>query len=133
VSITGLEVKSLFYYPLFMYHAIPSFRQAQISNGNIFAETRQVRGIDHTLTVWESRKDMLEYMRKGAHAEAMRTTRKVAKYAKIYGYESKTIPTWEDALKLWEENGRVVAGEPTEADKARIQRSRDLRKQLVVS
>ena len=99
-----------------MMYAVPSFHQAQSSPGNIWTSAKDVGTIHHTLTVWENRQAMLEYLRQGEHLKAMKISRTVGKYGKVYGYESDSIPTWEEALKLWQEKGRVVQGEPKEGD-----------------
>lgn len=120
VSITGLELKSVFRYPQFMMYAVPSFAQAQASPGNVWTDARGVNGIQHTLTVWESRRDMLNYLRQGAHLDAMKASKSVGQYGKVYGYNSAEIPTWSDALELWHTKGRVVLGQPKKEDLIRI-------------
>ncbi|KAL7564071.1 hypothetical protein ACA910_006973 [Epithemia clementina (nom. ined.)] len=116
VSVTGLELKSWLRYPQFMMYAAPSFMQAQASAGNIYAGVKNVGNIHHTLTVWKSRNDMLAYLRQGEHLKAMKISREVGKYGKVYGYESDSIPSWDEALKLWKEKGRVMLGKPKEGD-----------------
>jgi hypothetical protein len=118
ISITGLELKSIFRKPQFLMHAIPSFAQAQASPGNVSTDARTVDGIEHTLTVWESRKDMLAYLRQGAHLKAMQAKKSMGKYGKVHGYESDQIPSWPQALEIWKDQGRVVLGEPKAEDLA---------------
>ena len=107
VSVTGLKVKSIWHHPQFWLHAVPSAIQAQSAPGIVEARTTARNGIQHTLTVWEDRKHMLRYLREGAHLKAMKVTAQVSDPAgtKVYGYESDTIPTWEEALALWEVHG----------------------------
>jgi hypothetical protein len=116
VSITGLEVASVWLFPRFMTLTIPALSQARVAPGNVHAETNRIDGIMHTMTAWESREDMLRYVRSGAHLEAMKNLKKVASYAKTYTYESDTIPTWPEARRLWEERGRLYIGEPKPYD-----------------
>ena len=122
ISITGLEVASYWTFPRFMTLTMPAIQQARDAPGNVRADTNRINGIMHTLTVWNCRDDMLKYVRSGAHLEAMKNTKKVASYAKTYSYESDTIPTWAEARKLWEENGRIYMGEPKEFDLKMIER-----------
>jgi hypothetical protein len=122
ISITGLEVASYWTFPKFMTLTMPAIQQARVAPGNVRADTNRIDGIMHTLTAWNSREDMLKYVRSGAHLEAMKNTKKVASYAKSYSYESDTIPTWPEARKLWEENGRIYMGEPKEHDLKRMER-----------
>lgn len=107
VSVTGLQVKSVWHLPLFFRYAIKSITQAQAAAGNIDTRTGYRNGVRHTLTIWEDKISMLRFMRAGAHAEAMKATNElsVPESTKVYGYESDTIPTWDEALALWEVHG----------------------------
>ena len=107
VSITGLQVKNVGYFPQFLRHAIPCKIQADDAEGNIRALTTSRNGIQHTLTVWKDRKSMTKYMVSGAHAQAMKVADAISLPGgtKVYGYESDTIPTWDEALALWAEHG----------------------------
>jgi hypothetical protein len=115
VSVTGLKVKSLWYYPSFYKHAIPCVVQAKSSPGNVFTDTRMRNGIQHTLTVWKDKASMLLFLRSGGHAQAMKVTKQISDLSetKVYGYESDTMPTWEEALALWEEHGTYHGKKPT--------------------
>lgn len=87
-------------------HAIPSFRQAQTAKGNLYCSVKRIQGQQCTLTAWESRDIMLEFMRSGAHLKAMKQFHKIAT-GKTYGYESTAIPDWKQAFSLLQEKGRV--------------------------
>jgi hypothetical protein len=50
---------------------------------------------------------MVTYIRTGAHAKAMKNFNKFAT-GKIVGIEVSAAPTWEEALKVWAEQGRAV-------------------------
>ena len=49
---------------------------------------------------------MLIFMRSGAHLKAMQAFHQIAT-GPTYGYESDTIPSWEEAYKLLTEKGRM--------------------------
>jgi hypothetical protein len=49
---------------------------------------------------------MLNYLRSGAHLKAMKAFTKIAT-GPTYGYESDTIPTWEEAYGLLTEKGKM--------------------------
>ena len=72
--------------------------QAENASGNCHAATGN-RGLRHfvTLTAWESREDMLLFMRNGAHAQAMRKNDQYAKSVLTCSFESESVPTWEEA------------------------------------
>ncbi len=85
--------------------AIPTFRQAQVANGNLYRAVKKVNGYQCTITAWESREVMLVFMRSGAHLKAMKAFHKIAT-GKTYGYEGDTIPTFDEAFKILQEKGK---------------------------
>ena len=105
VSITGLKAKNFFMTFLFWRNAIPSKFQAENSNGLVFLDVKRVKKYHCTLSVWKDRESMIAYRGSGAHAGAMNVFRKIAT-GKVYGYQARSIPTWEEALRLWAENAR---------------------------
>ena len=105
ISITGLKPKGILSYIKFWMLAIPTFRQAQTAAGNKHHSVKNVQGYQCTLTAWENKDAMLAFMRSGPHLKAMKSFHKIAT-GRTYGYESETIPSWEEAYKLLEEKGR---------------------------
>jgi len=107
VSITGLKVKNIFKSFHFWRHAIPSKNQAERSEGLIFLDLKQTNDYHHTLSVWKNREAMVAYRDSKSHLGAMKVFRKIAT-GKVFSYDSDFIPTWEQALELWDKNGRDV-------------------------
>ena len=106
ISITGMRLKSIWHFPRFVSYSKPSMTQAKAAAGNISADGNYVDGVLHTLSVWEDRKSMTRFMASGAHAKAMKVISDIAlDGAVVYGYESDEIPTWEEAVAIWKENG----------------------------
>lgn len=105
ISITGLKPKGILSYIKFWMLAIPTFRQAQTAAGNKHHSVKNIQGYQCTLTAWENKDAMLAFMRSGPHLKAMKAFHKIAT-GRTYGYESDTIPSWEEAYKLLEEKGR---------------------------
>ena len=106
ISLTGLKPKGFFAYLRFWLLAIPSFRQAQIAEGNLQCDVKKVNEYQCTITAWESREIMLIYLRSGAHLKAMKAFKQIAT-GPTYGYESETIPSWEEAYALLTEKGQM--------------------------
>lgn len=74
------------------------------------AIARNINGIAHTVTVWSSRKDMLNFLRSGSHREAMRVFPKIGTgYG--FGSDMETVPTWQEVHQLWLEKGKVSNAE----------------------
>eukprot|EP00546_Thalassionema_frauenfeldii_P015009 CAMPEP_0178913430 /NCGR_PEP_ID=MMETSP0786-20121207/10836_1 /TAXON_ID=186022 /ORGANISM="Thalassionema frauenfeldii, Strain CCMP 1798" /LENGTH=175 /DNA_ID=CAMNT_0020586167 /DNA_START=32 /DNA_END=559 /DNA_ORIENTATION=+ len=108
ISITGLTLKSALHFPKFAFYTMPVWKQAKAANGNHFADGNYAHGILFTLTVWDNRRAMTRFMASGAHAKAMKIVNDVAirEQTKIYGYESDKIPTWEEAIEIWNANAK---------------------------
>ena len=85
--------------------AIPSFNQAQSAKGNLHSEVKKMHGYQCTLTAWESRELMMQFMRSGAHLKAMKAFSSIAT-GKSYGYESEMVPDWENAFTMLLEKGK---------------------------
>ncbi len=105
ISITGLKPKGFLGFFRFWRLAIPSFSQAQKAKGNLFCEVKRVEGYQCTLTAWESREDMLVFMRQGVHLKAMQQFHRIAT-GKTYGYEAENVPTWDVAFELLSTKGK---------------------------
>ena len=105
ISLTGLKPKGFFAYIRFWFLAIPAFRQAQKAKGNLHCDVRKVQEYQCTISAWESRELMLNYLRSGAHLKAMKAFHQIAT-GPTYGYESDQIPSWEEAYALLMEKGK---------------------------
>jgi len=113
VSVTGLQVKSMWHMPRFIYYV--SQINASSFPGNIDQQFTGRNGVQHTLTVWNDRKSMMKFYASGPHAAAMKVTSQIATPGgtKVYGYYSNSIPTWDEALVLWDEHGAMHGRKPT--------------------
>ena len=85
--------------------AVRSRRQAAQSKGLISLATTSRNGIQHTLTAWESKSDMEAFKYSGAHKRAIQVFRHFFT-GKTYRYESESLPSWDEALRLLDENGK---------------------------
>ncbi|MBV6658044.1 MAG: hypothetical protein KI785_09790 [Devosiaceae bacterium] len=107
VSVTGLKLHSPLVWLRFSLLASKSFRQAMAAPGNLSASARQVDGVHHTLTVWQSREAMLAYLRSGPHLRAMRASNRLGA-GKTCGYYADAAPSWEAALAVWRAKAQAV-------------------------
>ena len=108
ISLTALKPKNFWRTLQFWTLAIPSYRQVQTAQGNLHYAVKNVKGFQCTITAWESRAQMLDFMRSGAHLNAMKAFHRIAT-GRTYGYESDIIPAWEDAFQLLQEKGKDYA------------------------
>jgi hypothetical protein len=77
ISITGLKPKGLMGFFRFWRLAIPSFSQAKTAKGNLFCEVRRINGFQCTLTAWEDKSVMREFMKSAFHIQAMKFFREL--------------------------------------------------------
>jgi Domain of unknown function (DUF3291) len=116
ISITGMQLKSIFCYPKFYWYASSALRGAQLAPGNVHASTNKAympTGMNSdrkhtlfTLSVWNDRASTMKYVASKEHREAAKLSRELSSYLKVYHYESETIPTWDEAKELWATKGR---------------------------
>jgi hypothetical protein len=123
VSITGIKLKSIWQFPKFQSYSGPSMKESQKANGNISSQGNYRYGVLHTLSVWKDRKSMARFMASGAHAQAMKINDEVSvpSSTKVYGYETDTIPTWDEAFLLWDEHGTRHGVKPNKSNKQQQQ------------
>jgi quinol monooxygenase YgiN len=107
VSVTGLRLKSRRHIFRFWWHAIRSMAQARSAAGNLKAETRTIRGIHHTLSVWIDEQAMRAYLVSGAHRDAMKAFRAIAT-GRTLGFTTNQPPDWEASIQRWESEAREV-------------------------
>jgi len=101
VSITRFEIKSLFQLPRFIGHANRSFKQVLVAPGLIHADRSGQRFVYFwTLTAWESKQHMQNYLGSGDHLKAMQKAGEIAKSLDSFGYETDNIPSWKEARQL---------------------------------
>ena len=134
VSITGLQLHSMWKTPKFWMYAIPSMIQARSSPGNVYADARQIDGIHHTLSVWEDQRSMLNFLRSGDHVKAMKIFDDIAT-GKVYGYETNddAVPTWEEVRKLYDNMGRPIGKAGRDAKRAEREKKGEAEGTVVAS
>ena len=107
VSITGLQLRSVWYFPRFIWLSMRALRQARATDGNISAELNTIEGVYHTLTVWHSKEAMRRFAYSGVHQRAISVFPSIAT-GKVFGYEAEHVPDWREARELWQKHGREV-------------------------
>ncbi|MEO9824954.1 MAG: hypothetical protein ABJF50_11120 [Paracoccaceae bacterium] len=107
VSVTGLKAKGIAGLARFAVLAPAAFKEAQNANGILFCETKTRAGWHHTLTVWETKADMMAYRKSPKHLKSMRAFSQIAT-GKVYGYEAEEKPGWMAALKAYDAHARDV-------------------------
>ena len=107
ISITGIKVRGFFGMLKFVRYTMPSFSAARKANGNLFCDSKKMCKYHHTLTAWENKSKMIDYLRGKHHALAMKNF-KIIGTGSVYGYEDKVIPSWKEAIKKWKANFKEI-------------------------
>jgi hypothetical protein len=108
-SITELNLKNFWSYLVFLPHAVRSHRQASKAEGMISIQVRS-EGIlvQRTLTVWQSARDMVNFVKAGPHRNAMASFSRHANPSFTCHFEVDEVPSWEDALNRLRKDGRTI-------------------------
>ncbi len=111
VSVTRLRLRSPLYLLLFLRHAIPSSQQSIAAPGNLKTLTWQQRFLVFwTLTVWEDEASMRNYMRSGAHRQAMPKLAEWCDEASTVHWHQEDVepPSWDEAIRRMLAEGRLA-------------------------
>lgn len=109
VSITGLELRAFWHGPRFWWHAMRSMQQALSADGNLYAGTQTINGVQHTLSGWRDEQAMRAYLVSGAHIGAMKAFDAIA-VGKTIGFTTDRLPDWSEVHKIWRDRGKTVEG-----------------------
>ena len=107
ISITGLKRKGLSASIGFWFLTIPAFKAARNANGVILCESKSQNSYHHTLTVWKSKANMIEYIISPVNLTGTRAFLSIA-VVKAISHQGDTISSWEQAIKEWNERGWSV-------------------------
>lgn len=105
-TITYIKLKSFFaFFPLSMY-AMRIISQMKSSGHLDFKKTGA--GMHHyTMSLWPNDETMRTFARSGAHLEAMRNSKKIAKEIRTLTIDADKLPDWKTA-KAALQNGKVI-------------------------
>lgn len=109
VSVTRLRLRSAFFWPAFILHALSSARQARAAKGCLSVSVRKSGGAYWTLTTWRDVDEMRAFMLNGSHRKAMphlvnwcdeaSTTR--------FEWDGEALPSWSVAEDHMAAHGKL--------------------------
>lgn len=106
VVITSLELKNPFQFFLFSYKAMYVVKQLKKSNSKAF-KSKGIWTKHYTMSLWENEDDMKAFAHSGAHLEAMKISKEIAKEIWTRQLELNVFPDWKTAKSLLME-GKVL-------------------------
>lgn len=105
-TITSIQLKSCFaFFPLSLY-AMKIIQQMKGSGYVNFKKTGVGRK-HYTMSLWKTEEEMRNFARSGAHLEAMRNSKKIAREIRTLTIDAESLPEWTTAKQLLE-NGKVI-------------------------
>jgi heme-degrading monooxygenase HmoA len=108
INVTSIKLKSVWLFFRLTMHGFKIQQQAKKSKGFIKMKNTGF-GYDHfTLSVWENSEDLKSFAVSGAHKEAMKISRELAREIRTYTYTAENIPGWSDVKKLLQSNSKVI-------------------------
>jgi hypothetical protein len=108
IAITYIRLRSLWHFFQLSWHGLLIMRQAKALSGNKGFQNTGFGYKHYTLTAWSDEEAMRQFAYSdGAHKEAMKSSRKIAREIKTYTYQADAMPEWKVAKQLVEEKGKV--------------------------
>ena len=109
VSITRLRLRAWRFLPGFLWYALRTRRQALLAKGNLGVSVmRDLRRTYWTATLWQDEAAMRQYIKAGAHGQAMRRLAHWCDEASVVHWvqEVSSLPTWPEAYRRMQAQGR---------------------------
>ncbi len=105
VNITQVDLISPFHFFKLSWNAMFVMRQLKKTN---YVDFKQ-KGLwmrHYTMTMWHNDQDMVAFARSGAHLEAMKKSKSIARSIKSITIEADKMPDWKAAKKLVNQQGK---------------------------
>ncbi len=99
ISVTSIELKGPLKFFALSRRAMYIVKQLKKSDC-IKYKSRGFWTTHYTISAWNSEDSMKKFATSGAHLEAMRMSKDIAKEIHLYSYESDKIPSWKEAKEL---------------------------------
>jgi hypothetical protein len=100
ITITSLRIRSLWTFFRLSWLGLKISMQVKKSPGFIKMKNTGFGYMHYTITVWKDVESMKEFMKSGAHAEAMKISAQIANEIGNYTYQSDVLPSWKEAKEL---------------------------------
>ena len=105
-TITSIELKGPFKFFALSLNAMRIMKQLKSTNYKDFKKsgfwTKQ-----YTMTLWNNEEEMHQFARSGAHLEAMKSSKGIAKEIRTITIEADKLPKWKDAKEILKD-GKII-------------------------
>lgn len=108
VTLTSIRLKSVWHFFKLSWFGLKISQQVKSQAGFIQLKNTGFGYLHFTCSAWQSEKAMKEFMRSGAHLEAMKNSASLAREIRTYTYQTDQLPSWQAAKVLLAEKGKVL-------------------------
>lgn len=101
-TITSIELKGPFQFFALSAQALNIIKQLKSTNCKDFKK----KGIwtkHYTMTLWNNEDELKAFATSGAHLDAMKKSKQIAKEIRTITIETDALPTWKEAIKRLED------------------------------
>ncbi|MBL0328245.1 MAG: DUF3291 domain-containing protein [Bacteroidetes bacterium] len=105
-TITSIELKGPLKFFALSASALKIIKQLKTTKCLEFKK-RGLWTTHYTMTLWNSEQELLDFARSGAHLEAMKISKNIAKEIRTLTYDTTSLPDWKTAIAMLE-NGKVI-------------------------
>lgn len=109
ITITSLELKGPSHFFKFAGMAMKVTRQLKANDGFVQFKKTGFWTVHYTMSLWETEKDLKNFARSGAHLEAMKRYREVAREIRTLTLAADKLPNWSMAKEMLVRNGKVIS------------------------
>lgn len=106
VTITSIELKGPFKFFALSSSALKIIRQLKTTHC-VQTKTRGFWTTHYTMTLWNNEEEMKAFAYTGAHMEAMKKSKDIAKEIRILTLTASELPNWKEAKELLQK-GKVL-------------------------
>lgn len=105
-TITSIELKGPFKFFALSASALKIIKQLKTTKCLEFKK-RGLWTTHYTMTLWNNEQELLDFARSGAHLEAMKISKNIAKEIRTLTYDTTSLPDWKTAIAMLEK-GKVI-------------------------
>lgn len=107
LSITYIELKKPFHFFALSTKAFKIMKQLKTTS------CKQYKNMGfwtkhYTMTLWSDEKEMKEFVKSGAHLEAMKTSAEIAKEIRVITIDSDVMVSWKEGKRLLETTSKII-------------------------
>ncbi|NVK63459.1 MAG: DUF3291 domain-containing protein [Flavobacteriales bacterium] len=98
-TITSIELRGPLKFFVLSSEALKIIRQLKTTNC-VKTKTRGFWTKHYTMTLWKNEEEMKAFAYSGAHMEAMKKSKAIAKEIRILTIDATELPNWKEAKEL---------------------------------